>query len=76
MKIMQINVVYKTGSTGKIVYELHSYLEKHNITSIVCYGRGNSVKEKNVYNTLYQMRKRFRVYWEQSGKEDTVYEKA
>lgn len=46
MKIMQINVVYKTGSTGKIVYELHSYLEKHNITSIVCYGRGNSVKEK------------------------------
>lgn len=34
------------------------------------------LKEKNVYNTLYQMRKRFRVYWEQSGKEDTVYEKA
>ena len=27
-------------------------------------------------NTLYQMRKRFRVYWEQSGKEDIVYEKA
>ena len=34
------------------------------------------LKEKNVYNTLYQMRKRFRVYWEQSGKEDIVYEKA
>lgn len=33
------------------------------------------LKEKNVYNTLYQMRKRFRVYWKQSGKEDTVYEK-
>ena len=49
MKVMQINVVYKTGSTGKIVYELHSFLEKHNITSIVCYGRGNSIKEKNVY---------------------------
>lgn len=51
MKVMQINVVYKTGSTGKIVYELHSFLEKHNITSIVCYGRGNSIKEKNVYKT-------------------------
>lgn len=50
--------------------------------SILVYGdtTGNckayGFKGKNVYNTLYQMRKRFRVYWEQSGKEDTVYEKA
>ena len=63
MKIMQINVVYKTGSTGKIVYELHSYLEKHNITSIVCYGRGNSVKEKNEKFTR-QSCKRWNKYWQ------------
>lgn len=29
-----------------------------------------------MFITHVQMRKRFRVYWEQSGKEDTVYEKA
>ena len=29
MKVIQVNVVYKTGSTGKIVYELHKeYQEK------------------------------------------------
>lgn len=49
MKIAQVNCVYKFGSTGKIVYDLHaSYLEKGH-ESYVFYGRGVVNKEKNVF---------------------------
>lgn len=48
MKVLQINVVYKTGSTGKIVYDLHQGLTSRSIESYVCYGRGNSNKDNNV----------------------------
>ncbi|MBE6985787.1 MAG: glycosyltransferase [Ruminococcaceae bacterium] len=40
MKVLQINCVYQKGSTGKIVYDLHTQLQKNNIESVVCYGRG------------------------------------
>lgn len=49
MKILQINCVYKKGSTGKIVYDMHSELLKDGIESIVCYGRGERVEESGVY---------------------------
>lgn len=49
MKIIQINCVYAKGSTGKIVYNLHTYLEKTGENSIVCYGRGDKTKDRNVY---------------------------
>lgn len=49
MKVMQINAVYPTGSTGKIVNDIHKQLMDNGIESIVCYGRGNKIKEKNVY---------------------------
>lgn len=49
MKIMQINVVYKNGSTGKIVHDIHTQLINSGHESIVCYGRGAKVLEKNVY---------------------------
>lgn len=51
MKIMQINCVYKKGSTGKITYDIHSYLQKKGHESFVCYGRGGNVNEPNVYKT-------------------------
>lgn len=51
MKIMHINSVYKNGSTGKIVYDLHSYLQRNDIDSVVCYGRLKSFDEINVYKT-------------------------
>ena len=51
MKVMQINCVYKTGSTGKIVYDIHTALKKRGITSVVCYGRGSEACETNVYKT-------------------------
>ena len=49
MKIMQINVVYPNGSTGKIVKDIHDQLIKINHKSLVCFGRGAEVSEKNVY---------------------------
>lgn len=55
MKILQVNVVYNTGSTGKIVYDIHTELKKQNIGSIVCYGRGEVVNEKNVYKICSEL---------------------
>ena len=49
MKILQVNCVYNKGSTGKIVYDISKGLEKRNIESVVCYGRGAKVSEKGVY---------------------------
>lgn len=49
MKILQVNVVYNTGSTGKIAYDIHTELKKKNIESVVCYGRGNLVQEENIH---------------------------
>ena len=51
MKILQVNCVYKRGSTGKIVYDIHNVLKELGIESIVCYGRGQKEDESNVYKT-------------------------
>lgn len=51
MKVLQVNCVYKKGSTGKITYDLHKGLLDAGIESIVCYGRGKLVKEPGVYKT-------------------------
>lgn len=49
MKIIQINVVYKRGSTGNLVYSLHDQLTKKGYESIVLYGRGNCISEDNIF---------------------------
>ncbi|MBQ3356278.1 MAG: glycosyltransferase [Oscillospiraceae bacterium] len=51
MKVLQINCVYKRGSTGKIVDDIHSLLKENGIESVVCYGRGKRVQEAGVYRT-------------------------
>ena len=51
MKVLQVNCVYNKGSTGKIVYDIHSELKKQGVDSVVCYGRGKKVNEPNVYKT-------------------------
>ena len=51
MKILQVNCVYKKGSTGKITYDIHSELLKQGIESVVCYGRGEKINESHVYKT-------------------------
>lgn len=57
MKIMQVNCVYRTGSTGKIVYDIHNGLCDKGIDSVVCYGRGSaeSSKENGVYKTCSEL---------------------
>lgn len=51
MKVLQVNCVYKNGSTGKIVYDIHETLKKKGIDSVVCYGRGQKENECGVYKT-------------------------
>ena len=61
MKIIQINCVYKRGSTGKIVYDIHNVLLDEGIESIVCYGRGQKENELNVYKTSSELLAKFNV---------------
>lgn len=51
MKVLQVNCVYKKGSTGKITYDLHKALTEKGVESVVCYGRGERMNEPNVYKT-------------------------
>lgn len=44
MKIIQINCVYPSGSTGKIVRDLHNYLLDNGVDSKVIFGRGQRGK--------------------------------
>ena len=55
MRILLIDVVYKHGSTGKIVYDLHNYYNSHNYDAYVCYGRGKKVKEKKVFKFAFDL---------------------
>ena len=55
MKVLQINVVYNTGSTGKIMCDIRTVLEEVGIESVICYGRGPSVQEPNVYKTCPEL---------------------
>lgn len=49
MRILQINCVYGKGSTGKITKDIHLALLEKGIESFVCYGRGGTVVDKNVF---------------------------
>lgn len=51
MKVLQINCVYPSGSTGKLVHELHQGLMNHNHESVVFYGRGDKYIDNNVIKT-------------------------
>lgn len=55
MKILQVNSVYNRGSTGKIVYDIHSELKNRGIDSIVCYGRGDKIEEEGVYKVSSEL---------------------
>ncbi len=51
MHILQVNCVYKKGSTGKIVADIHQDLQARGIRSTVCYGRGARCADEGVYKT-------------------------
>ena len=55
MKVLLIDVNYKSGSTGKIVYDLKQELEKEGHEVLVCYGRGKKIKEKGVIRFAYDI---------------------
>ena len=63
MKILQVNCVYKKGSTGKIVHDIHTELQKQGIESVVCYGRGETVREPNVYKTCGELYSKANNLW-------------
>lgn len=48
MKVLQINAVYKTGSTGRNVYELHTAMQNIGIESFVASTHMNDI-DNNVY---------------------------
>lgn len=48
MKILQINVRYNYGSTGKITADIHRYLVRNGHESVVLYGRKDKSEDKNV----------------------------
>lgn len=49
MKVLQLNCVYGTGSTGRLVQQLHTAMEAQGIESVVLYGRGPSTCEPGVH---------------------------
>ena len=63
MKVLQVNCVYNKGSTGKIVYDIHTELLKNNEESVVCYGRGAKLKEPNIYKTCGELYSKLNNVW-------------
>ena len=63
MKVLQINCVYKKGSTGKIVYDIHKELQRVGIDSVVLYGRGKRIREENVYKVCPELYAKFNQLW-------------
>ena len=59
MKVLQVNCVYKKGSTGKIVYDIHTGLRERGVVSVVCYGRGAKISEPHVYKTCGELYSKF-----------------
>lgn len=59
MKILQVNVVYRNGSTGKIMYDIHKGLQENGIESVVCYGRGGKEDQPNIYKTSSEILAKF-----------------
>ncbi|RHO57307.1 glycosyltransferase [Eubacterium sp. AM05-23] len=55
MRVLQIDVNCKSGSTGKIAYDLHTQLIKDGHISAVCYGRGEKINEPNIYKFGYDL---------------------
>lgn len=55
MKVLQVNVVYREGSTGKITADIHEELLKQGVESVVCYGRGKVLDEPHVYKTCGEL---------------------
>lgn len=49
MRVLYINVNYKQGSTGKIVYDLFAQCKEDGYETAVCYGRGPLMKDPDAF---------------------------
>lgn len=63
MKILQVNCVYNKGSTGKIVADVHAALKEKGVESLVCYGRGEKVREDGVTKTCGELYSNLNHFW-------------
>lgn len=61
MKVLTVNIFYKKGSTGNIVYEIHKGLVKNGHSSLVCYGLGQH-NEENVFKYSSNFFSKFYTY--------------
>lgn len=48
MRVLYIDSVCKSGSTGKIVYKLYTEVRSHGDEAAVCYGRGKNIEEESI----------------------------
>lgn len=55
MKVLQVNCMYKRGSTGKIVFDLHNKLLSTGCQDIVYYGRGKADGSVGVIKFCYEI---------------------
>lgn len=55
MKVLQMNCWLGEGSTGKIVYAMHKYLECQNDESYVVYGLGGKPNDSHAFRTTPQI---------------------
>lgn len=49
MRVLQLNAVYKTKSTGRIVYEMHHYFMDNGIDSYVAYATENTANDGDAH---------------------------
>lgn len=63
MKILQVNIIYNQGSTGKIAADINKVLCENNIQSVVCYGTGPKVQDSNIYRIAYHYELSFYRIW-------------
>ena len=55
MKILQINCVYGTGSTGRLTQAIHTRLLAEGIKSVVCYGRGPRSTDPHIHKVCGEL---------------------
>ncbi len=53
MRVLYIDSMCKSGSTGKIVYRLYTEMRGRGNEAAVCYGRGGLVEEENILRFAY-----------------------
>ncbi len=60
MKVLQINCVFREGSTGHITGDLHDYYKSVGIDSHVIFGRGKQPSEPSVYKVAGEIPSKLR----------------